>query len=89
MLQLFDGLENGLVYRVDKVVEGVVLQVGVAGDVGTQLRLHNTARTATLPHLMQYLWCYSKPTLEEFYKVGDICKSTLRADLRNGLVRGD
>lgn len=42
-----------------------------------------------LPHLVEGFWGGAEATLEEFYEVRDICKATLRADLRNGLVCGD
>ena len=35
--------QYSLVDRVDKVVEGVVLEVGVARDIGAELCLHNVA----------------------------------------------
>ena len=41
-----------------------------------------------LPHLVEGFWGGAEATLEEFYEVRDVCKTTLRADLRNGLIRG-
>ena len=42
-----------------------------------------------LPHLVEGFGGGAEATLEEFYKVGDVCKTALRADLRNGFVCGD
>ena len=42
-----------------------------------------------LPHLVEGFGGGAEATLEEFYEVRDIRKTALRADLRNGFVRGD
>ena len=53
-VELLDCSENGLVDRVDKVVESVVFEVGVAGYVGAELCLHNLAGVLYLSPIRFY-----------------------------------
>ena len=57
-----------------------------SGDISAR---HCVFLCSVLSYLVEGFWGGAETTLEEFYEVRDIRKTTLRADLRNGLVRGD